>query len=81
LAGAMQPGESRSVVGTMWAMADEDGEDLSTHFYRHLSSLKRDASISLGERSAKALQHAVQKLRQRKGVSLERWVTFVHYGA
>ncbi|KAI0293778.1 CHAT domain-containing protein [Russula brevipes] len=33
------------------------------------------------ERSAKALRDAVRKLRSTKGVTLERWVNFVHYGA
>jgi hypothetical protein len=33
------------------------------------------------ERSAQALQIAVQKLRKKRGMTLERWVNFVHYGA
>jgi hypothetical protein len=33
------------------------------------------------EKSASALRHATQKLRATKGISLERWVNFVHYGA
>ena len=31
-------------------------------------------------RTAKALRDAVRKLRGQEGVSLERWVNFVHYG-
>jgi CHAT domain-containing protein len=79
LAAAMQYSGFRSVVGTMWAMADTDGRDLSEHFYR--SMLSTDGGVgSPCERSAMALQRAVQRLRNKEGVSLERWVNFVHYG-
>ncbi|KAH9047048.1 hypothetical protein EDB84DRAFT_1673780 [Lactarius hengduanensis] len=33
------------------------------------------------ERSARALQFAVKKLRKKRGITLERWANFVHYGA
>jgi len=79
LAAAMQYSGFRSVVGTMWAMADTDGRDLSEHFYR--SMLSMDGGVgSPCERSAMALQCAVQRLRNKKGVTLERWVNFVHCG-
>ncbi|KAI0252147.1 CHAT domain-containing protein [Lactifluus subvellereus] len=79
LTAAMQFSGFRSVIGTMWAMADEDGKDLSEHFYSKMFAPGvRSASY---EKSARALRHATQKLRTKKGVSLERWVNFVHYGA
>ncbi|KAI9445749.1 CHAT domain-containing protein [Lactarius psammicola] len=82
LAAAMQYCGFRSVVGTMWAMADTDGADLSKHFYK---SVFPDRAGRNGtpyyERSARALQSAVRKLRKKRGVTLERWVNFVHYGA
>ena len=82
LTAAMQFCGFRSVVGTMWAMADTDGADLSKHFYKSLfpesSGPKRSQYY---ERSARALQVAVKKLRKKRGVTLERWVNFVHYGA
>ncbi|KAI0260305.1 CHAT domain-containing protein [Gloeopeniophorella convolvens] len=81
LAAAMQYCGFRSVVGTMWAMADADGKDLAKHFYQHLLAPEWDARVPVGERSARALQHAVQRLRKKRGVTLERWVNFVHYGA
>ena len=82
LAAAMQYCGFRSVVGTMWAMADTDGADLSKHFYKTLFSDKADQNgVPYHERSARALQTAVEKLRKRRGVTLERWVNFVHYGA
>ena len=82
LAAAMQYCGFRSVVGTMWAMADTDGTDLSKHFYKAMFADKADQNeVPYHERSARALQIAVKKLRKKRGVSLERWVNFVHYGA
>jgi tetratricopeptide (TPR) repeat protein len=79
LAAAIQYCGFRSVVGTMWAMADEDGQDLAKYFYKALFSGSR--GIPYHEKSAKALRFAVKKLRRKRGVTLERWVNFVHYGA
>ncbi|KAI9433436.1 CHAT domain-containing protein [Lactarius psammicola] len=41
LAAAVQYCGFRSVVGTMWAMVDEDGRDLAEHFYKALFSNSR----------------------------------------
>ena len=79
LAAAVQYCGFRSVVGTMWAMADIDGRDLAKHFYKALFSDSRE--IPYHEKSAKALRFAVKKLRRKRGVTVERWVNFVHYGA
>ena len=84
LVAAMQYCGFRSVVGTMWAMADTDGADLSKHFYKTIFSDNLKASqsgVPYHERTAGALQIAVNKLRRKRGVTLERWVNFVHYGA
>ena len=79
LAAAVQYCGFRSVVGTMWAMVDEDGRDLAAHFYKALFSNPR--GMPYHERSAKALRFAVKKLRRKRRITLERWVNFVHYGA
>jgi CHAT domain-containing protein len=82
LAAAMQYRGFRSVVGTMWAMADTDGADISRHFYKTIFSENASQNAVLyHERSARALQIAVTKLRKKRGITLERWVNFVHYGA
>jgi hypothetical protein len=60
-------------------MLDEDGQDLSEHFYSKMFSA--GAQVASYEKSARALRHATQKLRTEKRVSLERWVNSVHYGA
>ncbi|KAH8991526.1 CHAT domain-containing protein [Lactarius akahatsu] len=79
LAAAVQYCGFRSVVGTMWAMVDEDGRDLAEHFYKALFS--NSGCVPYYERSAKALRVAVKKLRRKRRITLERWVNFVHYGA
>ena len=82
LAAAMQYCGFRSVVGTLWAMADTDGQVLAENFYRSLFS-SRKQGVCYYERTAEALRDAVVRLRKRKGIgmSLERWVNYVHYGA
>jgi CHAT domain-containing protein len=82
LAAAVQYSGFRSVVGTMWAMVDEDGRDLAKDFYKALfSKSKREREMPYHERSAKALRFAVRKLRRKRYITLERWVNFVHFGA
>jgi CHAT domain-containing protein len=82
----------RSVVGTMWGMADMDGKDVCKRFYKHIFARaakgrgkggrgKEDSLPPYHERAAEALRDAVQKLRKKKGVTVDRWVTYVHYGA
>jgi CHAT domain-containing protein len=79
LAAAVQYCGFRSVLGTMWAMVDEDGRDLAENFYKALFANSRGTPYY--ERSAKALRFAVKKLRRKRKITLERWVNFVHYGA
>jgi len=72
----------RSVVGTMWAMADVDGEVLAKRFYESLFSERwQGGSVPYHERTAEALRDAVKGLRGRRKTTLERWVNYVHYGA
>ncbi|KAH9170790.1 CHAT domain-containing protein [Lactarius sanguifluus] len=82
LAAAVQYCGFRSVVGSTWAMVDEDGRDLAKHFYKALfSNSGLEQGVPYHERSAKALRFAVKKLRKKRRITLERWVNFVHYGA
>jgi CHAT domain-containing protein len=80
LSAAVQYSGFRSVVGTMWAMADIDGAFLAKNFYESLFSEKWQ-SVPYYERTAEALRDAVRALRGRRNVTTERWVNFVHYGA
>jgi len=82
LTAAMQFCGFRSVVGTMWGMADDDGPELVSHFYMSMFSGKKGSDAPYYERSAEALRDAVQVLRRKNtGLYLERWVNYVHYGA
>ena len=80
LAAAMQFCGFRSVVGTMWAMADVDGRDLARSFYESVFSDETHV-VRYYERTAEALRDAVVKLRRKRGMTLERWVNYVHHGA
>ena len=80
LTAAVQFAGFRSVVGTMWAMADIDGHDLAKHFYASVFS-ERWKGVPYYERTAEALRDAVKELRRKKKMSTERWVNFVHFGA
>ena len=79
LTAAVQYSGFRSVVGTMWAMADEDGGDLTKLFYTSMFS-SGGPEVPYHERSARALRDAVRSLRKKRGLPLEQWVNFVHYG-
>ena len=83
LTAAMQYCGFRSVVGTMWAMADMDGPHLARNFYNSVFPPEESQGACYYERTAEALRDAVIKLRERAGpeMTLERWVNFVHYGA
>jgi hypothetical protein len=89
LASAMQHCGFRSVVGTMWGMADDDGKVVCKRFYKRIfaGDGKRkgkgqgNEETPYHERTAGALRDAVQKLRKKRGMTVDRWVTFVHYGA
>ena len=80
LAAAVQYSGFRSVVGTMWAMADIDGPVLAESFYQAVFSDKWQG-VPYYERTAEALRDAVRNLRRRRKMRLERWVNYVHYGA
>ncbi len=63
-------------------MADTDGRFLTENFYKQVFSSKKNwQGVPYYERTAKAFRNAVRKLRRESGMTLERWVNFVHYGA
>ena len=72
--------DPRSVVGAMCAVVDDDRPELARHFYESIIS-GEEMEAPPYKRSALALRNAVQKLRRKRGVTLERWVNFMHYGA
>ncbi|KAF9025209.1 CHAT domain-containing protein [Rhodocollybia butyracea] len=80
LAAAMQFCGFQSVVGTMWEMADIDGPEMVKDFYSNLFSDENLYQCNEVGAQARALAQATKKMRGRKGVTLERWVNFVHIG-
>jgi len=76
LAAALQFCGFRSVVGTLWAMADIDGPDVAEDFYRYMF---REGSAGNFRDSATALNHATREMRKRR-VPMDRWINFVHIG-
>ncbi|KAH8103699.1 CHAT domain-containing protein [Phellopilus nigrolimitatus] len=80
LAAAMQFSGFRSVIATMWAMADDDGPFVAKEFYKRIFA--EEDSPELGfKRSARALRETIQRLRKRRGMTVERWVNYIHIGA
>ncbi|KZP06031.1 hypothetical protein FIBSPDRAFT_842501 [Athelia psychrophila] len=86
LAAAVQFCGVRSVVGTLWPMADQDGPRVAQVFYRHM--FKENDS----QKSAEALQKVVSTMRrkvgpwataeaQNEGAFLPRWANYIHIGA
>ncbi|KAG8918211.1 hypothetical protein FRC02_002545 [Tulasnella sp. 418] len=86
LAASLQFSGFRSVIGTMYAMADVDGpivaEEVYSHLFRHSETGKEVPYNCLVDYkdAASALHIATKALRDR-GVPLERWINFVHIGA
>jgi tetratricopeptide (TPR) repeat protein len=77
LAAALQFSGFRSVVGTLWAMADADGPDIAHAFYSHI--FHNGAGTVDLKNVAEALNVATRKLR-KKGVSPGQWINFIHIG-
>ncbi|KAI5117380.1 hypothetical protein M0805_001923 [Coniferiporia weirii] len=80
LAAAIQFCGFRSVVGTMWSMDDQDGPFLARELYKRMLSEKETRETGF-RRSARALCEVTKKMRGEKGMTIERWVNFVHIGA
>jgi CHAT domain-containing protein len=69
----------RSVVGTLWAMDDEDGPDVAEDFYRYMFRDLESGKVDFRE-AAMAINLATREMRKKK-LPLSRWVNFVHIGA
>lgn len=78
LAAAMLFSGFRSVVGTMWAMADIDGPLIAKEFYGHM--FRNEVKCANFKDSAEALNKATQAMRQMK-IPVHRWINLIHIGA
>ena len=79
LAAAMQFCGFRSVIGTLWGMADEDGPVLTREFYKYMFRHNDPTQVDFKD-SATALRCEINALRKAR-VPLHRWAAFVHIGA
>ncbi|PSR99051.1 hypothetical protein PHLCEN_2v4208 [Hermanssonia centrifuga] len=79
LAAAVQFCGFQSVIGTLWQMEDIDGPEVARHFYKYMGS--NDGLEHSSTRSAMGLYDAIKKIREKYGMTLQRWVTFIHIGA
>ncbi|KAG8912122.1 hypothetical protein FRC02_006155 [Tulasnella sp. 418] len=80
LAAALQFTGFRSVIGTMYAMADVDGPIVAEEVYKHMYRRKEKSGSVDYRDAAEGLSIATKKLKER-GVPVERWINFVHFGA
>ncbi|KAG8922746.1 hypothetical protein FRC02_011636 [Tulasnella sp. 418] len=85
LAASLQFAGFKSVIGTMYAMADEDGPMLAQEVYKFMfRDVERGEGQSRGvvryTDAAKALNLATKALRENN-VPVERWINFVHIGS
>jgi CHAT domain-containing protein len=83
LAAGMLAAGYRRVVATMWAIKDEHAPGVAQDFYSYLLSHQETGTGFDGSRTAFALHHAIQRLRQKIGdsdESLLTWIPYVHYG-
>ena len=85
LAAGMMAAGYRSVVGTMWSIADVHGPDMAELFYMNLledTTTNESGGID-GVRAARALHRAACSLREKlfdSTDSLLAWVPYIHIG-
>jgi CHAT domain-containing protein len=85
LASGMLAAGYPSVVGTMWAIADEDGPVVAQAFYETLFKEGSESKWGNQPDAAAALHKAISCLREKLGDdsvddNIIRWVPFVHFG-
>ncbi|KAG8968011.1 hypothetical protein FRC03_008876 [Tulasnella sp. 419] len=81
LAAGLQFSGFKSVIGTLYPMADDDGPAVAEAVYKHVFYDGENLKSKVDYRdAATALNLAATKLRDR-GTPLFRWINFVHIGA
>ena len=80
-AAALQFCGFRSVVGTLWEMADADGPVVAKRFYRCLLRQKKGGPFQIDVRdTAGAMHKIVSAMRLSKNMTPNRWIPFIHMG-
>ncbi|KAG8887968.1 hypothetical protein FRB98_008641 [Tulasnella sp. 332] len=78
LAAAMQFAGFRGVIGTLWAMNDSDGPDITETFYKFMF---RDGEGAVDYKDAAKGIYKISTALRKKNVPLDRWINFIHVGA
>ncbi|KAG2757240.1 hypothetical protein P692DRAFT_201698551, partial [Suillus brevipes Sb2] len=76
LAAGLQFAGVKSVIGTLWKVADATVKRLVEEFYKNFCK----DGIMNSERAARALHQAVQSLASDRDVPLDQRIVFVHIG-
>jgi CHAT domain-containing protein len=81
LTSAMLAAGFPSVIGTMWAIADEDAPKVAQTFYETVFREGFQSEWKKPLNAAYALHEALKCLREDVGEDeFDRWVPFVHFG-
>ncbi|KAG8959018.1 hypothetical protein FRC03_008543 [Tulasnella sp. 419] len=74
----------RSVIGTMYAMADLDGpalvEEVYKQIFHHSTEVEDHNGVTADCRDAANALNMATKTLKDKGIPVERWINFVHIG-
>ena len=76
----------RGVVATLWSISDYHGPEIAQGFYQYLLDVRSGGAAVRrldSTQAAYALDHSIQKIREKLGdgeAALAIWVPYVHYG-
>ena len=78
LAGALQYAGFSSVIATMWGVTDTDTAIVASHVYQYL--FRNGSQGCDSSEATMALNRTIFLLRDRDGVTMDRWGPFIHFG-
>ncbi|KAG8931225.1 hypothetical protein FRC02_003040 [Tulasnella sp. 418] len=83
LATGLQFSGFRSVIGTLWKMADADGPVVAEEVYKYMFRRGRNihGGVLVDIRDAAAALNIAMNILRARGVPVDRWISFVHIGA
>ena len=76
----------RGVVATLWSISDFHGPEIAQDFYQYMIDVRSGGAAGRwldSTQAAYALDHSIQKIREKLGdgeAALAIWVPYVHYG-
>ena len=76
----------RGVVATLWSISDYHGPEIAQGFYQYMLDVRSGGVAGWrldSTQAAYALDHGIQKIREKLGdgeAALAIWVPYVHYG-